>query len=212
MLKLRNLVDNQLGAGTTGNVLTTMPKLPGLEEEDLQDALEHVGLRGLVTHKHIRYVFEISAAFAGEGFGLCAHPENCDSCEIEEADMPFRQILAISLTNTSFTAVYTYAQSAFVSWYEAETVDFELGLENEGGQEYWDKICDGIVSVGREAKAPLDTLLLLGEGAAHTTFVKTLDEAWEKLYPGNGPSVKFLRGEDPLYAAARGAAEFAKRA
>jgi hypothetical protein len=212
MSQLRTLVDTHLGAGTTKSVLPTMPSLPGLEEEDLQDALQHIGLR---THKHIRYVWETSAAFAGMGFGLCAHPEDCDACEDEEADMPFRHILALSLTNRSFSAAYTYKQSAFRSWHEAESVRFELGLENEGEEAYWDRMREVIVGVGREAKRPLDTLLLLGEGAGmpeHPEFVKTVQEALLKLYPGTGPSVRLWERGDPLYVAARGAAEFAKRA
>ena len=216
MSQLRTLVDTRLGAGTTKSVLLTMPNLPGLEQEDLQDALEHIGLRALVTHKHIGYVWETSAAFAGMGFGLCAHPEDCDACEDEEADMPFRHILALSLTNRSFSAAYTYMQSAFWSSHEAESVRFELGLENEGEEAYWDRMREVIVGVGREAKRPLDTLLLLGEGAGlpgHPEFVKTVQEALLKLYPRSGPSIIRLWGRgDPLYVAARGAAEFAKRA
>jgi hypothetical protein len=214
MSQLRTLVDTHLGAGTTKSALPTMPNLPGLEQEDLQDALQHIGLRALVTHKHSRYVWETSAAFAGMGFGLCAHPEDCDACEDEEADMPFRHILALSLTDRSFGAAYTYTQSAFWSSHETESVQFELGLENEGEEAYWDRMREVIVGVGREAKRPLDTLLLLGEGAGHPEFVKTVQEALLKLYPGSGPgpSVRLWGQGDPLYVAARGAAEFAKRA
>ena len=71
-----------------------------------------------------------------------------------------------------------------------------------------------IVGFRREAKRSLDTLLLLGEGAGHSEFVKTVQEALLKLYPGSGPgpSVRLWEQGDPLHVAARGAAEFAKRA
>jgi hypothetical protein len=68
MFQLRTLVDTHLGAGTTKSVLPNMPNLPRLEQEDLQVALQHIGLRALATHKHGRYVWETSAAFAGMGF------------------------------------------------------------------------------------------------------------------------------------------------
>lgn len=212
MSQLRTLVDTRLGTGTTTSVLPTMPNLPGLEEEDLQDALQYIGLRALVTHKHVRYVWETSAAFAGMGFGLCVHPEDCDACEDEEADMPFRYVLALSLTNKSFSAAYTYMQSAFWSSHEAESVRFELGLENEEEEMYWDKVKEAIVGVGWEAKRPLDTLLLLGEGVGHPEFVKTVQEALLKLYQGSGPNIRSWGLGESLYVAARGAAEFAKRA
>ena len=58
-----------------------MPTLPNFEQEDLHDALQHIGLGALVSHKHVGYVSDTSAAFAGLGFGLCAHPDDCDACE-----------------------------------------------------------------------------------------------------------------------------------
>ncbi|KUJ23582.1 uncharacterized protein LY89DRAFT_714003 [Mollisia scopiformis] len=181
MSQLRTLADSHLGAGTTKSVLPTMPSLPGLQEEDLRDALQHIGLRTLVTHKHLGYVWETSAVLAGMGFGLCEHPENCDQCEVEEADMPFLHVLALSLTNRSFSAAYTYTQSAFQSYHEAESVRFELGLENEGEEAYWDRIRDVIVGFGQMAKWPLNTPLLLGEGAGHSEFVKIVQDALFKL-------------------------------
>lgn len=211
MSQLRTLVDAHLGPGTTKTVLPTMPNLPGLEQEDLQDALEHIGLHALITHKHVGYVMETSATFAGMGFGLCAHPKDCDVCEDEEADMPFRHVLALSLTNRSFGVAHTYMQSAFWNSHEAESVQFELGLKNKGKEAYWDRMLETIVSVGRKATRPLDTLLLSGEGAEHPEFVKTVQKALLKLYSGSEPSVGLWTRRDPLYIAARGAAEFAKR-
>jgi hypothetical protein len=86
MSRLHTLVDTHLGAGTTKSALPTMPNLPGLEQEDLQDALQHIDLRALVTHKHGRYVWETSTAFAGMGFELCVHPEDYNACEDEELE------------------------------------------------------------------------------------------------------------------------------
>ncbi|TVY94428.1 hypothetical protein LAWI1_G000759 [Lachnellula willkommii] len=215
MSQLHTLVDAHLGAGTTKSVLPTMPNLPGLEQEDLQDALQHIGLRALVTHKHGRYVWETSAAFAGMGFGLCAHPEDCDACEDEEADMPFRHTLALSLTNRSFSAAYTHMQSAFRSSHEAESVRFELGLEKQGEETYWERLREVIVDVGQETERPLDTLLLLGEGAGLPEFARTVQDALTRLLElniGSEVNIRLSRQGDPLYIAARGAADFAKRA
>lgn len=68
------------------------------------------------------------------------------------------------------------------------------------------------MDVGRETERPLDTLLLLGEGAGQPEFARTVQEALLKLNLGSGVKIRLSRQGDPLYIAARGAAEFAKRA
>ena len=103
--------------------------------------------------------------------------------------MQFCQILALSLTNTSFGVAYTYMQSAFLSLHEAESVRFDLGLEHESEEAYWDRVGEVIVNVGLAAKRPLDTLLRLGQ-AGHPGFVKTMQEPLLRLYPGRGPREK----------------------
>lgn len=98
---------------------------------------------------------------------------------------------------------------------------------------YWAQIHDVITRIGRTALRPLTTLLLLGEDAQNSDFVHTVQEALRELLPDASAEeiaamVRVL-GErevgsdgdiagsgsqkwDPLYVAARGAAEFAKRA
>lgn len=129
--KLRTVVDQKLEPDVTKKALITIPSLLGLSHEDLQDALEYKGLTILSTHKHIGdKVSEVSAAIAGSGYGLCKHYENVDACEDEEADMPVSHILALSLSQTSFSAAYTYMQAAYRSILEKEIIRYDLGLQN----------------------------------------------------------------------------------
>ena len=44
--------------------------------------------------------------------------------------MPVSHILALSLSQTSFSAAYTYMQAAYRSILENETTRFDLGLQN----------------------------------------------------------------------------------
>ena len=84
--------------------LLTVPTLPGLSYEDLQDAIEYNSLTMLSTHKHIGdKVSEISAAFSGLEYGLCEHDNDVNICENEEADLPVSHILAVSLSQTFFS-------------------------------------------------------------------------------------------------------------
>ncbi len=228
--KLRTAVDEKLEHNRTKKALLTIPYLPGVSYEDLEDVMEYTGLTMLSTHKHIGdKISEVSAAFAGSGYGLCEHYDNIDACENEEADMPVSHILALSLSQTSFSAAYTYMQAAYRSILEKETTRFDLGLQNfptngkdSEGEEalYWSRMRVTIVEVGRTSRGILTTLLVLGENADNSSFVRTVQEALRELLPDASTQdiSKMLLlwkwdGEaEPLYLAARGAAELAKRA
>lgn len=232
--------------------LVTIPDTPGLTHADLGDAMEHLGLTLISTHKHIpSAVSELSAAYAGSNIGLCTHYADVDTCEDEEADMPTSHILALSLTQHSFSAAYTYMSAAYRSLLEASSTRFDLGMEHlSSGSDfgeieleigcptrYWSRIFEVIIEIGRASLRPLTTLLLLGEDAENPDFVRTVQEALRELLPeasaeevaammlvsgerkadGDGEVVGEQTGGssemlDPLYLAARGAAEFAKRA
>ena len=80
---------------------------------------------------------------------------------------------------------------------------------------------EGIVLVGRSSPWPLNTLLLLGDGTDEPGFVEVLQDALRELIPpafATNTTLFFSKGEahraelNPVYIAARGAAEFAKRA
>ena len=192
--------------------------------------MEYADLTMLSTHKHIGdKVSEVSAAFAGSYHGLCKHYEDVDACEDEEAAMPVSHILALSLSQTSFSAAYTYMQAAYRSILEKEATRFDLGLQNLplGGEDcqeekasYWSRIRSTIIEVGRASSGTLNTLLLLGEDADNPEFIRTVQDALRVLLPDTSPqdipmmlvSQKQDSKIEPLYLAARGAAEFAKRA
>ena len=177
--------------------LIAVPDTPGLTYADLEDAMEHLGLTLISTHKHIgSTVSELSAAYAGSNKGLCKHYTNLDTCEDEEADMPTSQILALSLTHHSFSASFTYMSSAYRSLLEASTTRFDLGLDHlpsSGSSEtdleiecqtarYWSRIFDVVFEIGRVSRwRPLTTLLLLGEDAENPDFIRTVQEALRKL-------------------------------
>jgi hypothetical protein len=135
--QLRITIDDKLGPGCCKKALPAIPSLPGLSEEDLYDAMEYAGLVMLSTHKHTTSVAsETSASFAGMGYGLCGHYDNVDACDNEEADMPVSHILALSLSNASFSATYTYMRTAYRSLIEKEAIRFDLGLDHLQDSEY----------------------------------------------------------------------------
>ena len=99
----------------------------------------------------------------------------------------------------------------------------DLGLNHlpeiqDSHQIYWNKIRHAILSVGRTAQRPLMDLLLYGEDAGNSKFLEIVQEAAWVLISEGLANISFETLEnlhntfDPLYIAARGAAEFAKRA
>ena len=228
---LHTAVDHKLGLSSTNRALLSVPTLPGLSHEDLQDAMEYTGLTMLSTHKHIGdKVSVVSAAFAGSYHGLCEHYEDIDACEDEEAAMPIAHILALSWSQMSFGAAYTYMQAAYRSILEKEATRFDLGLQDlppggEGSEEkkalYWSSMREMIIDVGRASRGTLTTLLLLGENVNNPDFIRTVKDALRVLLPDAStqeisimlsPEMQDGDEVEPLYLAARGAAEFAKRA
>lgn len=184
----------------------------------------------LSTHKHIPdEVSEVSAAFAGSGYGLCKHYDDVDTCEDEEADLPISHVLALSLSQTTFSAAYTYMQEAYRSILEKELTRFDLGLQHlptngkdrpEEEDLYWSRMRATIVEVGRASLGELTTLLLLGDEADNPDFTRTVQDALRELLQDGSAqdalavlsSGKRDREIEPLYLAAKGTAEFAKRA
>lgn len=228
---LHTAADHRMGLASMKRALLSVPNLPGLSHEDVQDAMEYTGLTMLSTHKHIGdKVSVVSAAFAGSHHGLCELYEDIDACEDEEAAMPVAHILALSLSRTSFSAAYTYMQSAYRSILEKEATRFDLGLQylplgGEDSEEekalYWSTMSAMIIDIGRASRGRLNTLLLVGENANNPDFIRVVKDALRVLLPDASTqdistmlSLEKQDGDEiePLYLAARGAAEFAKRA
>ena len=121
-------------------------------------------------------------------------------------------------------------QAAYRSSLEKQATRFDLGLQNlsqDGGKDcqdekalYWASIYDIVIEVGRASRGTLNRLLLLGESADDPEFLQTVQDALRALLPDattQDISTMLLSGRqdgeiEPLYLAARGAAEFAKRA
>lgn len=92
-------------------------------------------------------------------------------------------------------------------------VDYELGshsLLKRDFNLYWDRVqlhIEGLI-LKDCSREPIDKVLLLGEGGLDPILIGVLDDAISRYQNG----MPKIYGEDPLYDAARGAAEFANRA
>ncbi len=212
--QLRTMAEEKLGETITAAV-AAVPRLPGLTEDDLKEAMEYAGLKMLSSYRVFGVVTENSAAWAGSGYGLCSDPANIKTCEREEDLMSDRLVLSLSYTNAVF--ILTYSRINFKEGSDRTVFHFDLGLQsmNEypSPAAYWRTVTSTIREFV-EDKPKIDTLQLLGEKAFDHRFLDAVGDALRHIhvYKSSGRNITSLRlNFEPNSLAARGAAELAKR-
>ena len=187
-----------------------------LYEEDIKDALEHVGLKPWTSSSFRQQPYELSAALAGNDLGLCEHPTDIDKCTTEENDLPHTQVLAISYTSDALEISLSNLQSAHQPYEPPDhhLIDWAAGHDSLATyprpDAYWLHLRRHILapSHAEYAPAPIARVLLLGDRAHDPHFRQVLHDAIAEFQP----TLPVFHDADPLYAAARGAAAFAVRA
>ena len=143
-MDLRDLSQSTLNRPVVAAV-TSYPRLPRLCERDISDALEYIGVEALFDRSLHYQPHELSAAYAGYGFGLCTDYRNEGRCRYQERDLPQEQVLAIEYTKESLISRLVPITRAYISYEPANTflIDTEAGLEHAsnypgGAQVFWD--------------------------------------------------------------------------
>jgi hypothetical protein len=221
--KLKTPTNSFLGPlGPVDLAFATIPYLPALYMEDLADASEYAGIRLLILPWYVYRsgdsaqwpTTEINTAYAGNGFGICISYKNRTRCGEETRQMPNQNAFAVLFTRTALTAHVAPLWSAPHFFAADGIVNFDLGLDNERSTaDYWARIRsalrEGMASyTGRGEK--LGLVVSYGENAENQYFDRILkEEVLNYQVDTAGPEFSV---KDPVFAAARGAAEFAKRA
>lgn len=180
-------------------VAVSHPRIQGLAEVDLWDALEYARLRPWVAANLPRpkvvlplppaggypsQLLESYAVFAAHGKGLCKHYKNFWRCAEEQDNAPLETTLVVGITPTDLRGEIIRTWSAFTLLQPRKGdrifVDLELGLATLGDRsDFWDRVTErlqgfcGTVPEGFH----LDTVLLTGENATHPTFLQALRSA-----------------------------------
>ena len=215
LTSLRSLAESQLGAPIISAV-TSYPKLPALCKEDIDDALRRAGLIPLTSRTQVYQPHSMSAAYAGYSLGLCQHYLDLSRCRIEEGAMSVYETLQVSFTGGAMINELLLMRGALDSYSSNlnHLVDYESGLEHadrySDPEAYWQHVQVRLLELPlrRLQKTEIDQILLLGDSALNSTFRKVLEDTILKLQS----DLPKIQDGDPLYAAAKGAAEFAKRA
>lgn len=250
--KLKVAAENQLSASIDRVVVTT-PRFEALTSEDLNDALEHSGLRSWLIYSlpYPTRISEANAAFAANGNGLCKQYTNLYECQEETEDMPLHQVYAVTYCSpfsspfnpspfpadflfSSFTqkALYTALvpiTNAFSNTADQHLVDFAAGLDSltsyASTAAYWAHVRAQLRSTLESAtgwgRRPITKVILLGESATNLDFQTALKDALSgvTMLPSAEVSLQVSAEQpemssdvvaDPVYAAARGAALYAR--
>ncbi|KAF5687078.1 hypothetical protein FDENT_5551 [Fusarium denticulatum] len=171
-------------------------------------------------------LLESYAVFAGHGKGLCKHYKSFWQCEEEQDNVPSETTLIVGIIPTDLRGDIIRTWSAFTDLQprrgDRTFVDLELGLAaSEDKPNFWARVTErlqgfcGTVPEGFR----LDTILLTGENATHPAFLQALRSAlvgngYLQRESDNRGGISFVHeGEvviDPVFASARGAAQYAR--
>lgn len=199
--------------------VATIPHLVAVYNEDITDALEHVGLNmhGIWYYEHL--VYETISAYAGLGLGLCRNYTNAADCLDTQREWERDIIMPVLYTRSALTMSFAPVRGAYFLWEPSyrHRVDFDLGSDKlaslqtpEEVKRYWSQVRTKLVEVmvERPAYDKPHKIILMGESASDPEFVRNLWLALATVMD----RAPVLLDADPLFAAAKGAAEFAKRA
>jgi hypothetical protein len=191
-----------------------------LYHEDINDAMEYVGLKPLYlvgAGPDKDQPHEASAADAGYGEGLCSHYKDFDRCENEERQMPVREVLTILYTKNALI-MYKAPKTQALEFYDPPSrgsTYFSLGSnsihDNPQEEYYWENMKDAVMEMllryGGE-RDPVTHVIVTGESALNPRFLEVVNSSISAI---SEVRPVFFQS-DPTFAAAKGAAEFAIRA
>lgn len=212
---LRTQVETFVGQPISAATIT-IPHLAALYGEDLHDAFEYLNLSYIEFFPFwgFRPIHSTIATYAGHGRGLCTNYTRVATCEDQERRIPSVYILALSYTRASLTASQAHVQTAYYLEETPAIEDLTLGYDarhdNANEDYYWEKVRDTIrfPIVTSPARRNVTKLLVSGESAQIPKFRQILHEEMNSLFDKELEIID----DDPVYSAARGVAELARRA
>lgn len=218
MANLQDRVNHLLGGISIGSAVVTLPHLAAVYNEDIIDALEHVGLGSCKIWFFDRLLYHSTTAYAGNGLGFCSNFTDAASCLEHSDHAPRDGFLVVLYTPDALTVAYPIVKGAYLLWEPLYRIklSFDLGSKKllslqspEEIEEYWELLKEAILEVPVVRRYdPPNKIILLGEIAAVPELKEKVKGAMAVLTDRDIP----ILDHDPVYLAARGAADFAKRA
>ncbi|KAJ8605716.1 hypothetical protein MRB53_041357 [Persea americana] len=195
------------------SAVITYPALPGLNQEQIQDAADYVGVHTIVGPNTPYQPKELYAAYAGHGMGLCKSFRNWTPCRAEGEMMPGQQVLLIELTPLALILHASIIREAkdlgWQAMYSAR--DYELGDSKSSTPAYGERLAAALISLLQNryayAQVPVKiVVIIVGEMADPKAISDVACAAVQQFGSTPVPYVS-----NPLFLPAIGAAELAWR-
>ncbi|KAF4549357.1 Hypothetical protein D9617_22g067030 [Elsinoe fawcettii] len=205
--------------GKVTSAVVTIPHLVALYDEDIVDAFYHVGMTMSRQSFYEHLVYESATAYAGSGFGLCSNFTDIVGCRKESYRGARDPVMIILYTREGITITVPVFDGLFSLWEPLYRLaqDWTLGSNEllarttqEAIDEYWALVRELIFNLYTLGHFEFPSKIILkGESAEDSTFRQNVIEALE--FVSDGRKIPPILDVEPMYLAAKGAAEFAKR-
>ena len=197
-------------------ILVTSPRLPGLCEENILDAMKKAGLKAIFSPRLTRLQHELSAAYAAAGYGLCESFGNSTECSLEEEKLPVRRSVVIVYNDDALLTQYSPQREAIASYQPLyySFADWQAGSTARAAAPnettHWRRVRDAVLKAPKFGEPPyhIDLVILTGEDGddpALSEAVKAMFYEYQSILPE-------IYADEPLTTGARGGAEMAFRA
>ncbi|WPB02509.1 uncharacterized protein RHO25_007145 [Cercospora beticola] len=210
------------------HIVVTHPLLPGLSHEDIGDAIEFAGLKSWLHKPNIdsiqpKVLIESRATFGANGYNLCSGYTNVHICQEENLeDMTWETVYFVSLSRTVLYTTIVGLNAPFTTPWSREhsAVHPEVGTDMMGNYsseaDYWDALQQKLVPEERDTGYPISLVLLAGDSIeipeAREALMKALGDRLGPPYTARTSKLRasLVAYAPPVYAAARGAALYAR--
>lgn len=212
--------------------LLVTPAIEALYDEDIHDIMYFLSMRqavaphsgwpyGGVTEMGCQGPYELQAAFAGEGFGICEHWQDAERCRGEKETWDTKFVLGgdyssngliLSRAGMRMAEVpdgYYNVLSSYVGWEAFSSAGSFLGDEF-----YWRYMLYSLktsnIFNGAGRAYNISDVFMFGESAGGEAGDR-LERVLLAVLADHQKLRPVVHRDDPLYVAAKGAAELAKR-
>lgn len=203
------------------HVAVTAPSLPSLTPEDINDALDYLGLRSWMDDSpwYPPRIVEEDAVYATNGNGLCTKYQDLFECWDEFDELPTPTVLFISLSrHLLYTSIIEPIDGQAFNDFtrdKSQLLNFDAGLDHLTNRDvspavFWDLIRDQILMFWKAFPRPRSQFLLAGENGTRERFLDAVADAIAEAIPPAMP-LNMTLIVDPTSPAARGAALYARR-
>ncbi|KKZ64227.1 hypothetical protein EMCG_01452 [[Emmonsia] crescens] len=193
------------------SVAISSPDYIQLSEREISQAIEHLGLKNLADQHDLSLT---SSEYAGYSSGVLTIPTTLNPCEKHEERM--ETILHLDYTQTTLSGSISNLHDTTLHHTKIVFADWYLGLSKKPGfveeDLYWDLLWRRLRGQVQQVEGKITKVILTGDAVllGDPRFFKVARYALRGFIEPSALRV-LHNNPDPVFTAARGAAEFAKK-